>query len=70
MARKNDHAAVGIMCLERILRARQQMAALEAILQGFEEGDPTWPIAGSLGHINETLEELLNGFRPDDGPRK
>lgn len=54
-------AAAAKAVRERVARAKQLIADLELVVETLED-EPTWPVAGSLGHINEKLAEVLAGF--------
>jgi hypothetical protein len=46
---------------QHVALARQQLADLAAIVDTLA-AEPTWPVAGSLGHITESLETMIAGF--------
>jgi hypothetical protein len=46
---------------DRVRLFQGQIVQLQALLAELEL-EPTWPVAGSLGHVTETLENLLAGF--------
>ena len=42
----------------------EKMRRLDIALADLRDADPTWPLVGNLGHINEQLGELEEFIRP------
>ena len=49
---------------ELSMEIEERMRRLDMDLAGLRDADPTWPLIGSLGYINEQLGELEKFIRP------
>ena len=54
-------AAAARKVREHVAQSAILMRELEQLIERLSE-EPTWSVAGSLGHINEVLEQVMSGF--------
>ena len=43
---------------------RERLRRIDVAMADLRDADPTWPLVGSLGYINEQLGELEKFIRP------